>query len=223
MTASSNKITVADSSAVRRLKAVNSSCQNDMYGLVVKNSFNVDHITECPRKLVDMALNPSKHKPSSSEIVRTAMNANVKDVWLKRFSRITGFEVIHVNYHAADNKLSLHGFVDCVLGTGDVTANTTFKHVSSNDMVSVKERGAFKKDVVSAAILSYMIHCMDSIVVYSHGNDTAIFHFRRDNSIVEAVKKKCSEMTMCVLNGSLPDRCRDKRCVFCHPVQEEAQ
>ena len=208
-------IVVEGSQVALRLESMNTSCAGDIYGMVAPRCFNVDHLTWCQRELVSNAMKPSSYVPSRRDITRQAMNSMVKDVWIKRLGRSQGFKVGMIGYHAVDNTMGLHGFVDCMLNTSDLVSNIVFRYASSTDMISIKENGPYKRDAITALMTGYMVHCPDSIIIYGHGKSSLVFQLRRVDSVIDSVRKKCSKMGRLLMLGELPPPCRSHKCRFC--------
>jgi hypothetical protein len=105
--------------------------------------------------------------------------------------------------------------------TSEILANIVFRHASAREMGDIAINGPYKRDAVTAIMLAYMIHCHDSVVVYSHGTEAHFFHLRRSDQIIDSVKRKCSEMNTHLLSGTLPPQCRSHKCRACHTLSKE--
>jgi hypothetical protein len=205
-------ILIEDSGVVDRLRA---AWLNHLAAGSCKKLLNARYLTECPRKVVSRVLAPSSIKRTSSEIVREAMEARDKSIWLNILENNYNFRIDSRDIELVDSNLWLKTTLDAKITVDGLSIAVIFRHTSLLELEKIKTMGPLKRDVVTAASTAYMAGLQSCVIVYSHGEDAIFSHVDAGSFVMDPISQKCRELSEYILVSQLPPICKSKKCGFC--------
>jgi hypothetical protein len=205
-------VLVNDSGVVDRLRAawVNGLTTNSARKLV-----DARHLTECPRKVVSRVLDPASVPITTREVIREAMDARAKSIWMNMLEQNYNFRIDSRDMELVDSVLWLKTIVDAKIKVDGKSVVVIFRHASLMEIEKINTMGPMKKDVVTVAAAAHMAEVPDGVIIYSHGEDAVFHHVTAGSVVMDPISQKCKELCEYILTSKLPPPCSSQHCRFC--------
>ncbi len=172
-----------------------------------KTTFSPDIITECPRKLIYGVMGNNKQNESTFYL-KISSDIYTKKKWIEYFSKFKSIKLLESNLVAADCNYNMSGMIDAVISVDDVPFVVKIFPVSEERFLTIRSKGASKKDVIEVLIYMWLAELKHGLVIYENENTHKyeVFDVEPYKPIIIAVKNKCLMLSECKIKGEIPEK-----------------
>jgi len=173
----------------------------------LKTTFNPNTITECSRKLIYRVMGDGKQKESASYL-KTTSDIYTKKKWQEYFSKFKSIKLLESDLVVGDCNYNMSGTIDAVISVNDVIFAVKIFPVNEDRFLTVKKRGASKKDVIETIIYMWLAELKHGLAIYENENthEYELFDIEPYKPIIMAVKSKCLTLSECKIKGEIPGK-----------------
>jgi hypothetical protein len=174
-------------------------------------TFNVDNLTECPRRMMYRANNVGT---DNANYLSNLNNECIKEKWLGIFSKLKGIKILDTNIVAADADYNVTSKIDAVFSIDKVCFVLTIDSIESELYELSQKNGGLRKQIVQLMASMWLTNIDNGLLLCENKNTNKYFisHITQSKAIINGIKDKCRKLLEGKILQQLPKRPYDDSC-----------
>ena len=185
-------------------KSINSKINKGKYDLN-HESFNVKHITECPRRI---SYRLYGFNPECNLVLQEKSLKYVKLKWVDLLSKCDGITIVKSNFIAADSNYNVHADIDAIIKIKGKVFVLLVDSMDEEKYKLYKKTGGSRSQISHIIASMWLTELSEGIILCENKitNQYFLSYVKLHNSILNAVKHKSQSMLTDKILQKIPDR-----------------